>query len=110
MSWSITSIGPRAAVYAEVTANQTMPESIKAAIGEIINNPNSKRDSAFVMGHGHQGGDDWSTIGNLNVYLFNAAVLPQPPQIPASAPTTGVAPVPTEAVVADPTLAPQAEA
>lgn len=84
MSWSIKSIGPRAAVKAVVHQNTSMPDSVKSAITAILDeegngngyvSPARPHDSARVEGHGHSGGG-YGSIGKLEVELFTAAALP----------------------------------
>lgn len=97
MSWSIKSIGPRAAVRAEVLAQVHMPAGIKAAILEILDEPTQRvygqragmppqyNDHACVQGHGHSGG---GAAGNakLNVELISMAVSPPEGAITSPAP------------------------
>lgn len=80
MSWSIRSIGPRAAVKAAVLSpgNASMPESLKTSIIEILDGAGVTKNSALIEGNGHGPGDDWSNISLLKVELFNVAELPVP--------------------------------
>jgi hypothetical protein len=79
MSWSIRSIGPRAAVKAAVLSpGNAMPESLKTSIIEILDGAGVTKNSALIEGNGHGPGDDWSNISSLKVELFNVAELPVP--------------------------------
>lgn len=87
MSWSIKSIGPRAAVRLAVLAVLTMPPALQASIVAVLDEPGngngctipaSPHDFARVEGYGHSGGG-YGSIGKLEVELFTAAKLSDHP-------------------------------
>ena len=71
MSWSIKAIGERFAVKLEVQKNPTMPQGIKDAVSEILDDapPGDTPDGARVEGYGHTEGG-FGSIGKLEVEIF----------------------------------------
>ncbi len=83
MSWGITAIGSSAAIKAELAKQQTMSPAIKAAIIEVLEDPNYSSDKTsngfHLQAYGHSG--EGSNIGKIEVQRIR--ILPDP--IPAAA-------------------------
>jgi hypothetical protein len=93
MSWSINVTGTLSGVRAKVAADKQIPAGIKAAVFDIIDEPNARTAGITVRGHGHSGGG-YGSVGELKVERIELALeqAPIPVAVPPAASTNPTPP------------------
>lgn len=76
MSWFINATGQREGVKALINKDQNIPNSLKAAICEVIDGTQTY-NGVTVKGHGHSGGG-FSSIGELRIESVKIEFDPPP--------------------------------